>query len=110
MASEKFRHFLSTGSGRITIDLVLKEDSSVIIEVDLNWMGSGQHHYHFLGKHERVSDVYGWIFVEQVEAHSAKTDVPNRIETFDIDVLHYGALGREKAMPFEWQWMRAMSA
>ena len=87
MASEKFHHFLSTGSGITEVDLTLSGDNSAVIEVELNWMGSGQRHYHLVGKYKRVSSSYGWIHIEQIEEHSAKTDVPNRIETFDLGVL-----------------------
>ncbi|MBI5961624.1 MAG: hypothetical protein HY866_22985 [Chloroflexi bacterium] len=87
MMDEKYKYFLNTGSGRTSIDLSLHNDESAVMEIHTVWMASGNHQYHLLGKHKRISDVYGWLLIEQMKHSLPLSENPEQNEELNLDII-----------------------
>lgn len=83
---EKFTHFISTGSGRTTIELSFNDDLSAVFHIDSKWMGLGQHIYEFTGKHKIISPAYGWILLSALK-HQTTVDNQEEIENISISLI-----------------------
>jgi len=65
--SEKYTHSLSTGSGSTTIDLLLNDDATVVVQIASNWMGIGKHSYELSGTYKVISPAHGWLLIDAVK-------------------------------------------
>ena len=84
--SEKYQHFLSTGSGSTKIDLSLNDDASVISEIVSNWMGLGKHSYELSGAYKAFSPAHGWILIDTVK-HQFTSDNQEREEKLSCTII-----------------------
>lgn len=84
---ERYKYFLKTGSGNTEIQLTFNDDETAIFVIKSSWMGSGRHVYRLMGNVRRLSDVYRWIHIEQVE-HRVLVGDSEQAEIIDLAILH----------------------
>jgi len=63
----RYRHFLKTGSGSNSIDLACDETAAEL-NITTRWMGDGEKRYRLECEHRGLSDSFGLLIVQRLEA------------------------------------------
>ena len=63
----RYRHFLRTGSGSNSIDLTL-DGAAGHVSIATRWMGEGLKQYKLACEHRSISDSFGLLVVQKIEA------------------------------------------